>query len=84
MTAVWSQQAGVLLSVVMRVSFEGQVRRVVTDPRQEDDDGADGHHRGNQEETESVHRTSDPTPVIFLLRRQTIIIRDFFYSDVWN
>lgn len=62
-----SQQAWVFLSVVVRVSFEGQMRGVVTDSHQEDDDGAEGHHRGNQEETEAVHRTSDATPVIFLL-----------------
>ncbi len=43
---------------------------MVTDSHQEDDDGADGHRRGNQEETESVHRASDPTPVIFLLWRE--------------
>lgn len=63
-----SQQAWVLLPVVMWVSFEGQMRRLVTDSRQEDDDGAKGHQRGNQEEAESVHRTSDAAPVILLLK----------------
>lgn len=52
----------------MCVSFEGQMWGVVTDSHQEDDDGAKGHHRGDQEETESVHSASDPAPVIFLLR----------------
>lgn len=65
-----SQQPGVLLCVVVRVSFEGQVWGVVTDSHQEDDDGADGHHRGNQEEAEPVHRASDPAPVILLLWRE--------------
>lgn len=62
-----SQQARVVLSVVVWVSFKGQVGRLVTDSCQEDDDGAKGHHRGNQEEAESVHRTSDAAPVILLL-----------------
>lgn len=61
------QQAWVFLSVIVGVSFEGQVWRVVTDSHEEDDDSAKGHHRGNQEETESVHGSSDPAPVIFLL-----------------
>lgn len=64
------QQAHVFLSVVVRVSLEGQMWRVVTDSHQEDDDGAKDHHRGNQEETESVHSASDPAPVIFLLQAQ--------------
>lgn len=63
----FSQEPSVLLSVVMRVSSEGQMRREVADPHQEDDDGAKGHHRGHQEEAEPVHRASDAAPVILLL-----------------
>ena len=63
-----SQQAWVLLAVVMRVSFEGQMRRLVTDSHQEDDDGAKGHQRGHQEEAEPVHRASDAAPVVLLLK----------------
>ncbi|TWW74018.1 Acetylcholine receptor subunit delta [Takifugu flavidus] len=48
-------QAWVLLSGVMRGSFEGQMRRLVTDSPQKDDYGAKGHHRGNQEEAEWVY-----------------------------
>lgn len=62
-----SQQTRVVLFVVVGVTFEGQRGRVVADPHQEDDDGAEGHHRGDQEETEPVHRASDPAPVVFLL-----------------
>lgn len=74
------QQAWVLLSVVVCVSFEGQMWRMVTDAHQEDDDGAEGHHRGNQEETETVHRTGDTAPVIFLLRREPIT--NWFYMNI--
>lgn len=70
-----SQQACALLLVVVRVSLEGQVRRLVADSRQEDDDGAEGHQRGHQEEAEPVHRASDAAPVILLLRASDLCFR---------
>lgn len=66
-----SEQPWVLLPVVVRVSLEGQVRRVVADPSEEDDDGAQGHHRGHQEQTQPVDGASNPTPVVLLLQRET-------------
>lgn len=60
-------QAEVLFSVVVWVSFKGQRWRVVTQPHQEDDDGAKGHHRSHQEEAEAVHGAGNATPVILLL-----------------
>lgn len=48
---------------------------MVTDSHQEDDDGAKGHHRGDQEEAESVHRASDPAPFILLLEARDCWLR---------
>lgn len=68
------QQAQVVLAVVVRVSLEGQAGGVVTDPHEEDDDGAEGHHRGDEEEAEPVHCSGDAAPVVLLLRTQNIWI----------
>lgn len=64
---IGSEQARVFLPVIVWVSLEGKAWRVVTDSHQEDDDGTEGHHRGDQEEAETVHRASDPAPVVLLL-----------------
>lgn len=65
-----SEQPWVLLPVVVWVSLEGQVRWVVADTSEEDDDGAQRHHRGHQEQTKPVHGASNPTPVVLLLHRE--------------
>lgn len=64
------QRAWVVILVVVGVSFEGQVWGVVTDSHQKDDDGAERHHRSDEEEAEPVHRPGDPAPVVLLLRQQ--------------
>lgn len=71
MVIMLQQQTCVVISVVVRVAFKGQRRRVVAQSHEEDYDCAQDHHRSHQEEAEAVHGARDATPVILLLEKQT-------------
>lgn len=60
-------EALVLLSIVIRVSSEGQWRGVVVDAHEEDPESAHHQQGGDEEEAEAVHGPCHLVPVVLLL-----------------